>query len=251
MNALNDASRAALALLLLLCIAPSAPGQQYVLVGWNDLGMHCSNKDFSKIAVLPPFNNVTAQLIEVDSVGLPRLVTSGFRVEYSIPGNTTSAGKTDFWTYAQQLFGLVAVHSSTLGRRYSRIFSRPMRSLLFTVPNGTPVSSAISTCVMPAKYAISITRRWSSGTCATASRTACASSAISASWAGVASGATKASGLSGSARSGRPLRLRTASTDLWWTIVSSHDFTWPRSGSRSTPSTTGCSSGCRVSSGTR
>ena len=94
-----------LLLALALC-APAARAGEYVLTGWNDLGMHCSNKFFGKIAVLPPYNNVRAQLIHT-SPGLPPVVlTTGFVIEYSIPGNTYSVGKTDFWTYAQQLFGL-------------------------------------------------------------------------------------------------------------------------------------------------
>jgi|GEM_PF-830776 len=80
--------------------------QEYVLLGWNDLGMHCSNKYFGKIAVLPPYNNVTAQLILKLPDQLPQIVTSNYTIEYSIPNNTYSVGKTDFWTYAQQLFGL-------------------------------------------------------------------------------------------------------------------------------------------------
>jgi hypothetical protein len=80
--------------------------QNYVLVGWNDLGMHCSNKNFSKVVVLPPFNNVSSQLILRSPSQSPQIVTSGFTIEYSIPNNTYSVGKTDFWTYAQQLFGL-------------------------------------------------------------------------------------------------------------------------------------------------
>ncbi len=84
----------------------TASAQEYVLVGWNDLGMHCSNKDFSKMAVLPPYNTVSAQLIKKAEGQLPQVVTSGFSVSYSIPGNTYSVGKTNFWTYAQQLFGL-------------------------------------------------------------------------------------------------------------------------------------------------
>ena len=80
--------------------------QSYVLVGWNDLGMHCANKDFSKIAILPPFNNIYAQLIKKTPGQIPQVITSGVIVEYNIPGNTYSVGKTNFWTYAQQLFGL-------------------------------------------------------------------------------------------------------------------------------------------------
>ncbi len=78
----------------------------YVLIGWNDLGMHCSNKDFSKIAVLPPYNNVYAQLIKKTPGQDPQIITSGVTITYSVPGNTYSVGKTNFWTYVQQLFGL-------------------------------------------------------------------------------------------------------------------------------------------------
>ncbi|MBE2218750.1 MAG: T9SS type A sorting domain-containing protein [Ignavibacteria bacterium] len=90
----------------LTAITIQISAQQYVLLGWNDLGMHCSNKDFSKMAVLPPYNNVFAQLIKKQTGQLPQIVTNGFSIEYSIPGNTYSVGKTNFWSYAQQLFGL-------------------------------------------------------------------------------------------------------------------------------------------------
>lgn len=92
--------------LAILFVSISASAQEYVLLGWNDLGMHCSNKDFSKMAVLPPYNTVTAQLIKKIPGGLPQVMTDGYSVSYSIPGNTYSVGKTNFWTYAQQLFGL-------------------------------------------------------------------------------------------------------------------------------------------------
>ncbi len=92
--------------LMLLLISANSTAQQYVLLGWNDLGMHCSNMDFSKMAILPPYNNVYAQLIKKQAGQNPQIVTTGFNIEYSIPGNTYSVGKTNFWTYAQQLFGL-------------------------------------------------------------------------------------------------------------------------------------------------
>ncbi|HMQ79470.1 MAG TPA: T9SS type A sorting domain-containing protein [Ignavibacteria bacterium] len=92
--------------LLLFTICVPVLSQQYVLLGWNDLGMHCSNKDFSKMAVLPPYNNVFAQLIKKQPGQSPQIVNTGFTVEYSIPGNTYSVGKTNFWSYAQVLFGL-------------------------------------------------------------------------------------------------------------------------------------------------
>ena len=40
---------------------------EYIIIGWNDLGMHCANKDFSKMAVLPPYNNLKAHIIKKGS----------------------------------------------------------------------------------------------------------------------------------------------------------------------------------------
>jgi len=76
----------------------------YVVIGWNDLGMHCINSSYSQLAILPPFNNLWAQVIKRGDP--PKVVTSGISLEYSILNNTTAAGKTDFWDYADQLFGV-------------------------------------------------------------------------------------------------------------------------------------------------
>ena len=82
-------------------------GQEYVLIGWNELGMHCSNKNFSNLSVLPPYNTLMAHLIRKgDALNLPQKVSDGFTVTYSVPGNTYSVGKTDFWSYEDKLFGV-------------------------------------------------------------------------------------------------------------------------------------------------
>lgn len=86
--------------------APTALGT-HVVLSWNDLGMHCMNQYHADFSVLPPFNNLVAQVIERgDATRPPRIVSSGVTVGYSIPGNTTSVNKTDFWTYAPALFGV-------------------------------------------------------------------------------------------------------------------------------------------------
>lgn len=99
-----------LLLSLFLCLAvllSSVSAQNYIMIGWNDLGMHCANKDFTKVVVLPPFNNVHAQVIRVGDAGnLPVVVTAGLRVTYEIPGNTYSVGKTNFWDFEDQIFGV-------------------------------------------------------------------------------------------------------------------------------------------------
>ena len=83
------------------------PATEYVVLGWNDLGMHCSNKDFDSIVILPPYNNMRAQAIRRgDANQMPQVVDAGYTISYSIPGNTYSVGKTNFWDYEQILFGV-------------------------------------------------------------------------------------------------------------------------------------------------
>lgn len=89
----------------LLIMSPAPHAEEYILLGWNDLGMHCANKSFATIAILPPFNNVLAQAIRKGSAAtLPAVVVDALHISYAIPGNTYSVGKTDFWTYTPALF---------------------------------------------------------------------------------------------------------------------------------------------------
>jgi len=79
----------------------------YVVFAWNDLGMHCLNPTYDKMVILPPYNNLKVQVVKRGA--RPTVVTTGLTVSYSIDNNTYSAGKQNygqFWTYAQQLFGV-------------------------------------------------------------------------------------------------------------------------------------------------
>ncbi len=88
-------------------IGSPPPGNgKYVLFAWNDLGMHCMDPSYEDFAVLPPYNTLWAQLIRRD--GEPDIITKGVSVSYRVLGNTRSDNKTNFWQYAQQLFGLNA-----------------------------------------------------------------------------------------------------------------------------------------------
>ena len=86
----------------------------YIVIAWNDLGMHCSNKDFSNMCILPPYNNQSAHVIlQGTSTSMPQVMgpLSGISVSYEIPGNTysgstTMTDKTNFWVYAQHIFGM-------------------------------------------------------------------------------------------------------------------------------------------------
>jgi hypothetical protein len=87
--------------------APATPLGTHVLLGWNDLGMHCSNKWFRDLAVLPPYNTLYAQVLRRGSVTEPPvLLGSGYRLTYEFEDNTYSVGKTDFWSYEDLLFGV-------------------------------------------------------------------------------------------------------------------------------------------------
>lgn len=76
----------------------------YKILAWNDLGMHCYNRDFADMAVLPPYNTLWVQVVK--SGDPPEVVTAGITIEYSYQDNTYSVGKTNFWTYDQALFGV-------------------------------------------------------------------------------------------------------------------------------------------------
>lgn len=89
-----------------------APGATTVLA-FNDLGMHCIDREFSIFSILPPFNVVNAQVLGRDRSGNP-VVMDDTEVELRYDSvadpagsiNTYSSGKTDFWDYAARLFGV-------------------------------------------------------------------------------------------------------------------------------------------------
>ena len=85
-------------------ISPATLTSKYQVIGWNDLGMHCISPSFKEMAILPPFNNLFVQVIQKGDP--PKLATTGITVEYYIKNNSTVSGKTDFWQYVQQLFGV-------------------------------------------------------------------------------------------------------------------------------------------------
>jgi hypothetical protein len=79
------------------------------VLGWNDLGMHCLDADYSVFSILPPYNNLHAQVVDTTN---NKLVTSGVSVTFEATTdlngsyNSYSLGKTNFWDNAKALFGV-------------------------------------------------------------------------------------------------------------------------------------------------
>lgn len=78
----------------------------FVVLAWNDLGMHCLNPTYDQLVILPPYNNLFAQVIRRGNP--PQIVSTDISVEYRIENNTFSYGKESFgqfWDNAVPLFG--------------------------------------------------------------------------------------------------------------------------------------------------
>ena len=96
-----------------------ATSSQYVVFAWNDLGMHCLNPTYDTAVILPPYNNLWAQVVRRDTD--PEVVTSGITVTYRILNNTYSYGKTAVETgadYAQFWDNDVALFGTNLAQDY-------------------------------------------------------------------------------------------------------------------------------------
>jgi len=96
-------------ILMLVLFSTVSRAEEWQVVGWNDLGMHCMDgTDFSVFSILPPYNTIHAQVVHNGA-----LVTSaaGLTVTYEAVAdpdgsiNTTSADKINFWEHATAMFG--------------------------------------------------------------------------------------------------------------------------------------------------
>ncbi len=82
---------------------------QPTLIGWNNLGMHCMDDDYSVFTILPPYNTVDAHLI--DAQGKLVKTSAGWSLTYEAVAdldgsiNSTSAGKSNFWEFAPAAYG--------------------------------------------------------------------------------------------------------------------------------------------------
>lgn len=102
----------------------------YKVIAWNDLGMHCMDGDYSVFSILPPYNNLHAQLVSNSST---QVVTQGVSLTYEALAdpdgsiNSISSTKTNFWQYVNKLFGAVLpLDEGLAGKRTASAVPQPM-----------------------------------------------------------------------------------------------------------------------------
>ncbi len=81
--------------------------QEYIILAWNDLGMHCLSPRYDTMVILPPYNTIWAQLIR--RAEDPQIISQGITLTYRIVDNTYSSGKRaygQFWNNVFELFGV-------------------------------------------------------------------------------------------------------------------------------------------------
>jgi len=89
---------------ILISAGSAVAATNYTVVGWNNLGMHCMDSDYSVFSVLPPYNTINAQLIRGIN-GTASVINAGITITYQAVAdpagsiNTTSAGKGNWFDY--------------------------------------------------------------------------------------------------------------------------------------------------------
>ena len=76
----------------------------YVLLAWNDLGMHCLTDCDQWFVILPPANTLEAQLVRRGP--RPQIIRDGVTIGYEVEeGFADPAAHVPFWEYSSSTFG--------------------------------------------------------------------------------------------------------------------------------------------------
>ena len=77
----------------------------YVLMAWNDLGMHCISDNSDYFSFLPPANTLWAQLIKRGPK--PTVVSEGVKIKYEVEEGYKNPGEhVNFWKNAKKTYGV-------------------------------------------------------------------------------------------------------------------------------------------------
>ena len=101
------------ALTMNLYISSVTAATNWTVIGWNNLGMHCMDSEYSVFSILPPYNTINAQVIGSVGTSIWLVKTNAncgvaYKAVADPDGsiNTSSTGKSDFSANVQSLFGL-------------------------------------------------------------------------------------------------------------------------------------------------
>ena len=77
---------------------------EYVLLSWNNLGMHCISDSDPYWILLPPANDIFAQLVKRGDP--PEIITEGVEISYAVEKGFEHPEKhVRFWEFADKLLG--------------------------------------------------------------------------------------------------------------------------------------------------
>ena len=100
-------------ILEICCFRAPAATTNWTVIGWNNLGMHCMDSDYSVFSILPPYNTIHAQVVGSTTnitwlVKDPVVCGVNYRAVADPDGsiNTYSTGKSDFSAHVESLFGV-------------------------------------------------------------------------------------------------------------------------------------------------
>ncbi|MEW6595359.1 MAG: cytochrome ubiquinol oxidase subunit I [Thermodesulfobacteriota bacterium] len=75
---------------------------EYVLLAWNEYGMHTISDSDSRFSLRPPGNTIHAMLIKRGA--RPQVISEGIDIHYTVEaGSTNPAGQVEFWNHAASL----------------------------------------------------------------------------------------------------------------------------------------------------
>lgn len=78
---------------------------EYVLLAWNSMGMHCLSDSDPWWVILPPANDLHAQLILRGDI--PEVITEGVEITFTVePGFEHPENEVTFWQHAKSNFGV-------------------------------------------------------------------------------------------------------------------------------------------------
>ena len=103
----------------LLCgLALTTNAATSTILGWNNLGMHCMDSDYSVFTILPPYNTIEAQVIVNGALvrSSNNLVTYQAVTDATGSFNSTSIGKGNFYDWTADLYGPLAPNMGLAGK---------------------------------------------------------------------------------------------------------------------------------------